>query len=185
MGKIYLMLLLLPREPVVFGLQVCFCQNIWYMCCCLVFVILSLSFFFKLKIRVCICIYLCLRSRLFFFSAFVCLPFCDCCYSHLPSSLWLLVNDSSTTGQQQCASIHFRHHFSPHKPRKRRKAMSLLWFCYSMLCGNSSNLVERVKDVKRNEFMFVVNVRVSELSSIWAREGRERKSITRVCIYNI
>lgn len=54
--------------------------------------------------------------------------------------------------QQQCVSIH-SHHFSFSFSRslsiqERRKVMSLLWFCYSVLCGNSSNLVEWVKDVK-------------------------------------
>lgn len=114
----------------------------------------SNSRFVYLYICIGVCVRVCFPSALF-----VCLPFCHCYYSHLPYlplPLWAqvswFVSERQHNRQQQCASNH-SHHFFPLTSPGRQRVMSLLWFCYSMLCGNSSNLVGRVKDVKENEFI--------------------------------
>lgn len=127
-----------------------------YSVCCLVFVILSLSFFSNSRI-------VCVFAFVFTFAFVFLQRFC------LPTIFTVVVASASLicwwTTAQQAATMCFDSFslFAPfppsHSSGKGGKWCRCCGFCYAMLCGNSSNLVERVKDVKQNESMHTVEVR--------------------------
>lgn len=108
---VYLMLLLW---------HVCFCQNVYMVCAVWCLLYCHYPFFHTRDLFVCVCLRLPFAFA-FLRIAFVCLPFCHCCYSHFyriyHSSLWAqvswFVSERQHNRQQQCVSIHSHHSFFP------------------------------------------------------------------------
>lgn len=144
---------------------------------CYIVIICSVLFLFQARdLCICVCTWV-------LFSAFLCQPFCQCAISVQPFNVRRWFVGERQHNRQQCASIHSRQFFPllPVVKRRREKEMSLLlWFCYSMLCGKSLNLVEQVKDIKQNEFR-----RHTHTHSGSEKATGEKEKITQTCIYNM